>query len=161
MKKKNIFENQSQEIISLFEMAEDRSKVMCIPMDYAKKDHMVMFCNGNGKIIRKPFSIHNSLGGKNYLIDQVKKSCRHHGIKLHHVFLGGEDCGSYTDNFISSLRSDKWLVAGINAHDAKTYRENMQASTDCLDLLGISKALLNCRGNYSPAQSFGAKSCKS
>ncbi|MDA3918915.1 MAG: transposase [Deltaproteobacteria bacterium] len=153
MKKKNIFDNQSQEIISLFEMAENRSKVMCIPMDYAKKDHMVMFCNGNGKIIRKPFSIKNSLGGKRYLIDQVKKSCRHNGIKLQHVFFGGEDCGSYTDNFISSLRSDKWLVAGINAHDAKTYRENMQASTDCLDLLGISKALLNCRGNYSPAQS--------
>ena len=153
MKKKNIFENQSQEIITLFEMADNRSKVMCIPMDYAKKDHMVMFCNGNGKIIRKPFSIQNSLDGKQYLVDQVKKSCRHHGIKLEHVFFGGEDCGSYTDNFIYFLRSDNWLVAGINAHDAKTYRENMQASTDCLDLLGISKALLNCRGNYSPAQS--------
>jgi transposase len=153
MKKKSIFQNQSQEIITLFEMAENRSKVMCIPMDYAKKDHMVMFCNGNGKIIRKPFSIKNSLAGKQYLVDQVKKSCRHHGIKLQHVFFGGEDCGSYTDNFISSLRSDNWLVAGVNAHDAKTYRENMQASTDCLDLLGISKALLNCRGNYFPAQS--------
>lgn len=159
MKKKSIFQNQSQEILTLFEMAENRSKVMCIPMDYAKKDHMVMFCNGNGKIIRKPFSIKNTLDGKQYLVDQVRKSCRHHGIKLEHVFFGGEDCGSYTDNFtcdlkvIYSLRSDNWLVAGINAHDAKTYRENMQASTDCLDLLGISKALLNCRGNYSPAQS--------
>jgi len=29
----------------------------------------------------------------------------------------------------------------------------MQASTDSLDLLGISKMLLNCRGNCSPAQS--------
>lgn len=52
MKKKNIFQNQSQEIISLFEMAESRSKVMCIPMDYAKKDHMVMFCNGNNLKVR-------------------------------------------------------------------------------------------------------------
>ncbi|NDY74401.1 hypothetical protein DO021_09225 [Desulfobacter hydrogenophilus] len=51
MKKRNIFQNQSQEILTLFEMAKDRSKVMCIPMDYAKKDHMVMFCNGNGKIL--------------------------------------------------------------------------------------------------------------
>ena len=93
MKKKNIFQNQSQEILSLFEMAENRSKVMCIPMDYAKKDHMVMFCNGNGKIIRKPFSIKNSPEGKDYLIDQVKKSCRHHGISPQHVFYGGEDCG--------------------------------------------------------------------
>jgi len=40
MKKKSIFQNQSQEILTLFEMAKDRSKVMCVPMDYAKKDHM-------------------------------------------------------------------------------------------------------------------------
>lgn len=153
MKKKNIFQNQSQEILSLFEMAGDRSKVMCVPMDYAKKDHMVMFCNGNGRIIRKPFSIRNSLDGKNYLVDQVTKSCRHHGISLNHVFFGGEDCGSYADNFIDTLRLENWLVAGVNAHDAKTHRENMQASTDQLDLLGICKMLLNCRGNCSPAQS--------
>ncbi len=153
MKKKNIFQNQSQEILNLFEMAGDRSKVMCIPIDYAKKDHIAMFCNGNGRIIRKPFSIKNSLDGKNYLVDQVTKSCRHHGINLHHVFFGGEDCGSYADNFIAALRLENWLVAGVNAHDAKTHRENMQASTDQLDLLGISKMLFSCRGNCSPAQS--------
>jgi len=153
MKKRNVFQNQSQEILSLFEMAKDRSKVMCIPIDYAKKDHVVMFCNGNGRIIRKPFSINNSKEGKDYLLDQVKKSCRHHGISLQHIVFGGEDCGSYADNFISTLRSESWLVAGVNAHDAKTQRENVQASTDRLDLIGISKMILNCRGNCSPAQS--------
>ncbi|MCP3898190.1 MAG: IS110 family transposase [Desulfobacteraceae bacterium] len=153
MKKRNVFQNQSQEILSLFEMTKDRSKVMCIPIDYAKKDHVVMFCNGNGRIIRKPFSINNSREGKDYLLDQVKKSCRHHGISLQHIVFGGEDCGSYADNFISTLRSESWLVAGVNAHDAKTQRENVQASTDRLDLLGISKMILNCRGNCSPAQS--------
>jgi len=91
MKKRNIFQNQSQEILAIFEMAGNRSKVMCVPMDYAKKDHVVMFCNGNGKIIRKPFSVKNSPEGKNFLIDQVTKSCRHHGIKPEHVFYGGED----------------------------------------------------------------------
>jgi transposase len=153
MKKKTIFRNQSQEILNLFETVEDRSKMMCIPIDYAKKDHMVMFCNGNGRIIRKPFSVKNSLKGKNYLIDQVTKSCRYRGIDLQHIFFGGEDCGSYTDNFISALRSENWLVAGVNAHDAKTQRDNMQASTDRLDLMGICKMLLSCRGNCSPAQS--------
>jgi hypothetical protein len=57
MKKRNIFQNQSQVTLTLFERAKDRSMVMCIPMDYAKKDHVVMLCNGNGKIMRKPFSI--------------------------------------------------------------------------------------------------------
>ncbi len=66
---------------------------------------------------------------------------------------GGEDCGSYSDNFITALRSEDWLVAGVNAHDAKKQRENMQASTDRLDLLGICKLLLSCRGNCVPAQS--------
>ena len=112
-----------------------------------------MLCDGNGRIIRKPFSVKNSPEGKNYLVDQVKKSCLHHGISLEHIVFGGEDCGSYTDNFISTLRSENWLVAGVNAHDAKTQRENMQASTDRLDLLGICKMIISCRGNCSPAQS--------
>jgi len=153
MKKANVFQNQSQEILKLFEMAGDRSKVMCIPIDYAKKDHLAMFCNGNGRIIRKPFSIKNSPEGKKYLIDEVTKSCRHHGISRQHIFFGGEDCGSYADNFITTLRSENWLVAGVNAHDAKTQRENIQASTDRLDLMGICKMLLSCRGNCAPAQS--------
>ena len=58
MKKRNIFQNQSQEILTLFEAAQDRSKVMCIPIDYAKKkDHVAIFCNGNGRIIRKPLKM--------------------------------------------------------------------------------------------------------
>ncbi len=96
---------------------------MCIPMDYAKKDHVVMFCNGNGDILRKPFSIKNSLEGKKYLVGQVKKSCRRRGIKLRHAFFGGEDCDSYADNFIAALRSDNWVVAGVNACDAKKYHD--------------------------------------
>lgn len=75
---------------------------MCVPMDYAKKDHVVMFCNGNGDILRKPFSVKNSLEGKKYLVDQVIKSCRYRGIKRKHVLFGGEDCGSYADNFIEA-----------------------------------------------------------
>jgi len=129
MKKRNIFQNQSQEILALFEMARNRAKVMCVPMDYAKKDHVVMFCNSNGKVIRKPFSVKNSPEGKNYLIDQVKKSCRHHGIKPEHVFFGGEDCGSYADNFIFALRSENCLVAGVNACDVKKHHDNKQASS--------------------------------
>jgi len=115
--------------------------------------HVVMLCNGNGKIPRKPFSVKNSPEGKDYLLDQVTKSCLHHGIKPEHLFYGGEDCGSYADNFIFALRSENLLVAGVNAHDAKKQRENMQACTDRLDLMGICKLLKSCRGNCSPAQS--------
>ncbi len=153
MKNKNIYMNQSQELLTLFEEAGNGVKVMCVPMDYAKKDHVVMFCNGYGRILRKPFSVKNSPEGIEYLIEQVTRSCHHRQIDLKHVFFGGEDVGSYAENFINTLRSGGWIVAGVNAHDAKEQRPNMQASTDCLDLTGIASMLLNRRGNCSPAQS--------
>ena len=67
MKKKNIYENQSQELLSLFEEAGNNGKVMCVPIDYAKKDHTVMFCNGHGGHPQKTFFIKNSPEGIEYL----------------------------------------------------------------------------------------------
>ncbi|MBU0735279.1 MAG: transposase [Proteobacteria bacterium] len=153
MKKKNIYVNQSQELLRLFEEAGNGSKVMCVPMDYAKKDHVVMFCDGNGHILRKPFPVKNSPEGIEYLTEQVIRSCRHRQIDAKHVFFGGEDVGSFAENFIHTLRSGGWIVAGVNAHDAKEQRANLQASTDRLDLMGIASMLLNRRANCSPAQS--------
>jgi len=153
MKKRNIYQNRSQELLSLFEDAGSSAKVMCVPMDFAKKDHVVMFCNGYGDIVRKPFSVKNSPEGVKYMVDQVTRSCRHRGIKKKHVFFGGEDVNSYAENFVNTLRSREWLVAGVNAHDAKKQRANLQASTDRLDLMGIATMLLNCRANCCPAQS--------
>jgi transposase len=61
--------------------------------------------------------------------------------------------GSYAENFVNTLRAKGWIVAGVNAHDAKKQRANIQASTDRLDLMGIASMLLNRRANCSPAQS--------
>jgi len=41
MKKKNIYVNQSQDLLTLFEEAGRNDRVMCVPIDYAKKDHTV------------------------------------------------------------------------------------------------------------------------
>jgi transposase len=152
MKKKTIYTNQSQELLRLFEEAGNSSKIMCVPMDYAKKDHVVMFCNGYGHILRKPFSVKNNPEGVKYLTDQVSRSCRRRRIKRKHVFFGGEDVNSYAENFVNSLRAKGWLVAGVNAHDAKKQRSSIQASTDRLDLMGIASMLLNRRANCTPAQ---------
>jgi len=153
MKKRNIYQNQSQELLSLFEAAGNSAKVMCVPMDYAKKDHLVMFCNGHGDILRKPFSVKNTPEGIAYIDDQVTRSCRRRGIQKKHVFFGGEDANSFAKNFVSTLRSKGFLVANVNAHDAKKQRGNVQASTDRIDLMGIATMLLNCRANCGPAQS--------
>jgi len=153
MKKKSIFPYQSQELDRLFEQAGSNAKVMCVPIDYAKKEHVVMFCNGHGDILRKPFPIKNSPEGLEYLTQQVLSSCRNRGIDPKHAFFGGEDVGSYAQNFINTLRSGGWIVAGVNANDAKKQRANAQASTDDLDLMGIASMLLNRRANCCPAQS--------
>ena len=153
MKNRNIYLNQSQELLSLFEDVGNNSKIMCVPMDYAKKDHIVMFCDGNGHILKKPFSVRNDPEGIEYLTDQVTRSCRRRQIEHKHVFFGGEDVGSYAENFVDTLRSGGWIVAGVNAHDAKKQRANLQASTDRVDLMGIASMLLNRRANCSPAQS--------
>ncbi len=153
MKKRNIYQNRSQELCALFESADNTSKIMCIPIDYAKKHHVAMFCNGYGDIIRKPFPVKNSPEGVDYLVDQVKRLCAHRRIQLQHVFFGGEDVSSYSENFVNSLRSMGWLVASVNAYEAKKQRENLQASTDRLDLMGIASMLLNRRANTNPAQS--------
>jgi len=152
MKKRTIFPYQSQELNTIFEEAGNNAKVMCIPIDYAKNEHVVMFCNGHGNILRKPFPIKNSPKGIEYLTQQVLSSCRHRGIDPKYAFFGGEDVGSYAQNFINTLRCGGWIVAGVNAHDAKKQRANAQASTDVLDLMGIASMLLNRRATCSPAQ---------
>ena len=153
MKKRNIYPNRSQELLHLFEAAGNSKKVMCVPMDFAKKDHMVMFCNGYGDIIHKPFSVANTLAGIEHLSERVACFCRHRSINPKHVFFGGEDANSFAENFVNALRSKGWLVANVNAHDAKKQRSNLQASTDRLDLMGIATLLLNRRANCYPAQS--------
>ncbi|RZB32559.1 MAG: hypothetical protein SRB2_04251 [Desulfobacteraceae bacterium Eth-SRB2] len=137
----------------MFEEAGNNEKIMCVPIDYAKKDHIVMFCNGYGQILRKPFSVKNSPEGIKYLTEQVTRSCSRRCIDSKHVFFGCEDVGSYAENFANTLRAGGWIVAGVNAHDAKEQRANIQASTDRLDLMGIASMLLNRRANCSPAQS--------
>jgi transposase len=112
-----------------------------------------MLCNGYDEVLRKPFSVDNSADGVKYLLDQVSRSCRHRHIRQEHVFFGGEDVNSYAENFANTLRADGWLVANVNAHDAKKQRENLQASTDRIDLSGIATMLLNCRANCCQAQS--------
>lgn len=153
MKKRSIYGQQSQELLQIYEEAGTSKKVLIAAIDYAKKDHVVMLCNGNGDILRKPFPVKNTPEGIEFLLAQVETTCNYHKINPKHVFFGGEDCGSYTENFIECLRDKGWLVAGVNPHDAKKQRKNLQASTDRLDLMGIAQMLINRRGNCAPAQS--------
>jgi transposase len=147
MKNKSIFTRQNQTLINLFRDAEHPDKVLCVPLDYAKQTHVALGCNGSGKVLKKAFPVKNTPDGIGFLLEAVDKICRKHHIKREHVFFGGEDCGTFSFNFIHGLREQGFVVMGVNAKDAKKQRENMQASTDELDLLGIAKLLINRRGS--------------
>lgn len=149
MKQKNIFTRQNQIILDLFAKAKHPDKVLCVPLDYAKQTHVALCCNGNGKVLKNSFPVKNTPAGIEHLLESVGKLCRKHHIQIEHVFFGGEDCGTFAFNFIYNLRERGFKVIGVNAADAKKQRENHQASSDNLDLLGIANMLINKRGNVA------------
>ena len=143
----NIFSRKNQELVRIFDDAGRAEKVMCVPLDYAKEWHTALFCDGTGKILKEAFDVRNSPDGLVYLIGCAKRTVRAQGINPRHVLFGGEDCGTYSLNFIHGLQNHGFPVFGVHAADAKKQRENMQASTDKLALQGIARLLLNRQGH--------------
>lgn len=139
----SIFQRANPAIQQLFEKAGSPRKVMCIPIDYAKKQHTALVCNGEGMLLRAPFHIHNNLAGIEFLDEIISGLRRKHAIKKSGVMFGGEDGGVFAHNFIYAMLQKQYLGIGLNAHDAARERENHAASTDKLDLLGIASLMIN------------------
>lgn len=149
MKHRNIFSRQNQTILKLFEQAGHPRKVLCVVLDYAKATHTALCCDGTGKVLKNPFPVKNNPEGLEHALKTVDALCRKHHVSREHVFFGGEDCGTFALNMIYNLRDRGFLVVGVNAADAAKQRENHQASTDKLDLLGIANMLINKRGSLA------------
>src|SRR2546423_2488594 len=139
----SIYSKQNPKIRQILEQAGSPAKALCGALDYAKSQHVVLLCNGFGDILKKCFSINNSPKGVEKLLEEVRSACVHRGIKKEHVFFGGEDSPVYAQNFIQTLSDNGYLVARINAWEAKQQRDNHQASTDQLDVRAIAKTLLS------------------
>jgi len=139
----SIFQRKNPAIEKLFQNAGSPKKVMCIPIDYAKRQHTALVCNGEGSQLRGPFNIHNNPAGIEFLEEVIAGLRRKHSIRQKFVFFGGEDCSAIAFNFIHALLQKGYLGIGLNARDAAAERENQVASTDKLDLLGIASLLVN------------------
>lgn len=142
----SIFKKRNPDVESLFQSAGRPEKVMCVPFDYAKKTHTAMACNGCGSRLHGVFNVENNRKGLDYLLGIVSGLCRKHAIRREHVFFGGEDCGSYSFNFIHALVSRGFLVVGMNTKQAKDERENTRASTDLIDTVGVAGMMIKMRG---------------
>jgi len=148
---KSVYRNQNIQIRSLFEKAPSSRKVLCVVLDYAKEKHVALCCDGQGEILKKPFPVENNPAGVDFLCKEIQSTARRRKIKKETIFIGGEDEPSYVANFVAALSAKGYLVMRVSAREAKKQRENMLASTDNLDLLGIAKCLLSRR--CSPASS--------
>ena len=141
----SVYRNQNALIRAVFERAGDTRKVLCVALDYAKRKHVALICDGNGDILKAAFPVENNPEGIDFLIEQVSATARRRKIPKNQIFLGGEDEAAYVANFTAALREKGYLVVRVNAYEAKENRENLIASTDTLDLLGIAKTLLSRR----------------
>jgi hypothetical protein len=143
---KSIYTQQCPELVKIFNDAPSEKKVLCIPLDYAKKTHTACCVDGLGNILKNSFTLQNNPNGVEYLKQVIDNMCHKHGFQPHHVILGGEDCGHYAANFIYALVSEGYPVFRVNAYKAKQPRENTKASTDTLDLRAIAGVFLRRQG---------------
>jgi transposase len=142
-----IFTRKNQSLVDLYESAGHPKKVACVALDYAKSSHTALICNGMGKRLKGAFPVKNNPEGLAFMLEQVDRISRKHNIAHDHIFFGGEDCGTYALNFIHAVREKGFLIVGVDPKQAKHQRQNFQASTDKLDLLGIAKLLIDQVGS--------------
>jgi transposase len=142
---RTIYSNCNPELLRIFEQARHPAKVLCVALDYAKAQHMALFCNGVGDLLKSAFAVDNTTAGAERLLQEMGACVRRKKIDWKHVFCGGEDQPAFAENFLRRLRQERLLVVRVNAWEAKQQRENFQASSDALDLLGIARCCLNRR----------------
>ena len=142
----SIFRHRNADVERLFNAAGRPEKVMCVALDYAKRDHTAAVCDGSGRRLRSAFNVRNNREGLDFLTGVVDGLCRKHKIAREHVFFGGEDCARYAFNFIHALASKGFLVVGINAVAAKHERDHSNASTDAIDTAGVAGMMVKKAG---------------
>ena len=145
----SVYRNQNAIVRAIFERAGDARKVLCVALDYAKRKHVALICDGHGDILKAAFPVENNAAGIVHLIKEISATARRRKIPKDQIFLGGEDEAAYVANFTEALRVKGYLVVRVNAYEAKENRENLLASTDTLDLLGIAKTLLSRRARLT------------
>ena len=151
MSKRSIYGERNQVTAECFSRAGAPEKVMVVPMDLAKEQHVASLCLGTGAYLVKAFPVFNNLAGVDYLVKRIEGICKQYRIPRENVLIGGEDPGEYAFNFIHGLRLRAYPFLCVNAGKAATLRNNSRAVSDVLALDGIAQALVQQRGRTMEA----------
>lgn len=140
--KTNIFPQRNQ-VVSEILLRNDRRCVLIVPIDFAKKSHVVQLCRGTGEyLLRQPLTVHNDSRGVDFLLEKVRKCQAKYRIPTQNIILGGEDPPEYVWNFVAACRARGYQFVRVNAKEAKTHRANSRSVSDKLALDGITQTIL-------------------
>lgn len=151
MKNKTIYSNQCKAIGEVFKDAGSHDNVLCVPVDYAKKAHWALFCDGYGSLLRKAFSFSNDSVGAQTLIKSIEQERLKRKILPEHVIVAGEDVPSWAENLLGVLRVQGYRLMRLNAFQVSKQGTRSETTTDKLALEAIAKELLSRRGNEAEA----------
>lgn len=144
--KRTIYGQRCQLAAECFTRAGGPGKMLIVPIDLAKSEHVAAFCLGTGEYVTKSFVVHNTPAGIEYLLGRVAGICRQRGIAHNNVLIGAEDPAEYAFNFVHGIRLHNYPFLRVNAAEAATLRNNSRAVSDKLALDGIAQALIRQRG---------------
>ncbi|NQU39822.1 MAG: hypothetical protein HQ523_07705 [Lentisphaerae bacterium] len=137
----SIFQRANPAIEKIFRDAGSPKKVICVPIDYAKRQHTALVCNGKGEQMHGVFHIHNTPAGVEFVEDIIRGLCKKHSIPKANAFFGGEDCSAIAFNFIHAMLQKGYVGIGLNARDAAAERTAMGVTAQHLTYLFVSTDL--------------------
>jgi len=144
--KKTVYPLRSQVVERIFSGENRFDKILIVPLDHAKRNHTVQFCFATGEyILKRAITVYNDSAGALFLTDRIAKISRNYHLKRENVIICCEDPPEYMVNFIYTLRLSGYNFVSVNAAEAAKYRSNSRASSDALDLNGITQAVINRR----------------
>ena len=90
----SVYRNQNSLVRAVFERAGDARKVLCVALDYAKRKHVALICDGHGDVLKAAFPVDNNATGIAHLIQEISATARLRKIPKDQIYLGGEDEGN-------------------------------------------------------------------
>ena len=85
----SVYRNQNSLVRAVFERAGDARKVLCVALDYAKRKHVALICDGHGDVLKASFPVENNAAGIAHLVKEISATARRRKIPKDQIYLGG------------------------------------------------------------------------